>query len=234
MLNDPSMVYAVEASARRRLRMVDSQLRARGITDERVLRAMGSVPREQFVLEAHFGDAYHDCALPIASGQTISQPYMVARAIELARLRGGERVLEVGAGSGYQAAVLAQLAAEVVTIERIPSLAESAWEVLHAMGIENVQVVVGDGTMGWPDRAPYDCILVAAGASRVPPALFEQLREGGRLVIPLGDRDLQRLCAIEKRGEHVVSDEHDACVYVPLIGGDAWPKTPQKGTRIAT
>src|SRR5688572_30345547 len=186
---------------RRRQRMVDHQLRARGIRDARVLAAMGTVPRELFVPEALRPRAYDDGALPIGQAQTISQPYMVARTCELAALQGGERVLEVGAGSGYQAAVLSKIAEEVVTIERIPALAEGAWEALHAMGSTNIQVVVGDGTMGWPDRAPYDCIVVAAAAPHLPRALVEQLKEGGRIVIPMGDRELQRLCVVEKRGE---------------------------------
>jgi protein-L-isoaspartate(D-aspartate) O-methyltransferase len=216
------MVHFVESHERSRLRMVDSQLRARGISDARVLAAMGTVPRERFVPEGLRASAYDDCALPIPEGQTISQPYMVARTCELGRLRPEDRVLEVGAGSGYQAGVLSRLAREVVTIERIPALAESAWRALHSIGVENVQVVVGDGTMGWLLNAPYDCIVVAAAAPRLPPALVEQLRDGGRIVIPVGDRDMQRLCVIEKRGERLIEVSHDACVFVPLVGRDGW------------
>src|SRR5687768_14216509 len=162
------MVHFVESHERSRLRMVDSQLRARGISDARVLAAMGTVPRERFVPEALRASAYDDCALPIPEGQTISQPYMVARTCELGRVQPRDRVLEVGAGSGYQAAVLSKLAREVVTIERIPALAESAWRALDRIGTDNVQVVVGDGTMGWLLRAPYDVIVVAAAAPRLP------------------------------------------------------------------
>lgn len=216
------MVRLIDTTEALRRRMVDTQLRARGIRDPRVLAAMASVPRELFVPEHLRARAYEDSALPIPAEQTISQPYMVARTCELAQLEGHERVLEVGAGSGYQAAVLSRLADEVVTIERIPALAESAWEALERMGAENVQVVVGDGTMGWPDRAPYDCVVVAAGAPRIPRALVEQLRDGGRMVIPKGDRDLQRLCVVERRGDDLVEVEHDACVFVPLLGRDGW------------
>jgi protein-L-isoaspartate(D-aspartate) O-methyltransferase len=216
------MVRLFDSPDRQRRRMVDAQLRARGIRDPRVIAAMAQVPRELFVPAQLRDRSYDDGALPIGEDQTISQPYMVARTCELAQLGGGERVLEVGAGSGYQAAVLSRLAEEVVTIERIPLLAERAWEALREMGADNVQVVVGDGTMGWPDRAPYDCIVVAAGAPRIPRALVEQLRDGGRMVIPKGDRDLQRLCVVERRGEELVEVEHDACVFVPLLGRDGW------------
>ena len=216
------MLGLFDSQEQQRRRMVESQLRGRGIRDPRVLGAMSAVPRELFVPEALRRRAYEDGALPIGAEQTISQPYMVARTCELARLRGHERVLEVGAGSGYQAAVLSLIADEVVTIERIPELAERAWEALRAMGADNVQVVVGDGTMGWPDRAPYDCIVVAAGAPRIPRALVEQLRDGGRMVIPKGDRDLQRLCVVELRDGELVEVEHDACVFVPLLGRDGW------------
>src|SRR5437870_10289330 len=169
-----------DEQARQRHSMVEAQLRGRDIVDERVLRAMAAVPRERFVGESEQRRAYEDAALPISGGQTISQPYMVARICEALRLVGGERVLDVGTGSGYQAAVLAELAAEVHTIERIPELAEAARESLDAAKAENVVVHVGDGTRGLPDAAPFDAITVAAAAPGLPPALYEQLVPRGR------------------------------------------------------
>ena len=168
--------------------MVERQLLARDIEDERVLEAMGRVPRELFVPEQERRRAYADAALPIGHGQTISQPYMVARIVEALSLQPGERVLDVGTGSGYQAAVLAELAVEVVTIERIPELAEAAKRALAAGGYENVEVRVGDGTLGVPDRAPFKAIAVAAAAPDVPDTLYEQLEPGGRMAIPVGRR----------------------------------------------
>ena len=171
--------------------MVDEQLRARDIADERVLTAMERVPRELFVSEAERDRAYADAALPIGEGQTISQPYMVARICEALALRGAERVLDVGTGSGYQAAVLAELAEEVHTIERHASLADRARAALAAAGYDRVQVHVGDGTLGLPDHAPFGAIAVAAAAPEVPPSLYAQLEPGGRLVVPVGRREGQ-------------------------------------------
>ena len=168
--------------------MVEMQLRARDIVDERVLAAMERVPRELFVPPEERSRAYQDAALPIGAGQTISQPYMVARICEVLALSGSERVLDVGTGSGYQAAVLAELAAEVITIERIPELAAEAERALKEAGYENVEVRLGDGTLGVPERAPFRAIAVAAAAPEVPESLYEQLEPGGRMAIPVGRR----------------------------------------------
>lgn len=207
-----------------RARMVAHQLAARGVLDGRVLTAMASVPRERFVPDERREDAYRDSALPLALGQTISQPFMVARACELARIAPDARVLDVGTGSGYQAAVVAELAASVVSIERIEALARAAEATLRELGYgDRVEVVVGDGSLGWPARAPYDAIVVAAAAPRVPRALAEQLKIGGRLVLPVGSRNQQRLTVVERTGEREWSTtEHEPCVYVPLVGEGAY------------
>jgi protein-L-isoaspartate(D-aspartate) O-methyltransferase len=210
------------AEARRR--MVDEQLRSRGITDERVLTAMGRVPRELFVREAYRGRAYDDAALPIGEGQTISQPYMVARICEELRLRGGERVLDVGTGSGYQAAVLAELAGEVHTIERLASLVERARAALDAAGYGRVQVHVGDGTLGDPEHAPYAAIAVAAAAPEVPPSLYEQLEPGGRLVLPVGGREGQELQIVVRSPEGPAVLRSVPCRFVPLVGQEGFDR----------
>jgi protein-L-isoaspartate(D-aspartate) O-methyltransferase len=212
-------------SSRERAQMVARQLAARGVRDERVLSAMASVPRERFVPSEGQHAAYDDRALPLARGQTISQPYMVARACELARIAPDAVVLDVGTGSGYQAAVLAELAHRVVTIERIPELAEAARITLEELGYaERIEVVVGDGSLGWPARAPYSAILAAAAAPRVPEALASQLALSGRLVLPIGSRGQQHLTVVERKGEDVYEETaHEACVYVPLIGQGGFP-----------
>jgi protein-L-isoaspartate(D-aspartate) O-methyltransferase len=198
--------------------MVERQLRQRGITDERVLAAMAEVPRELFVPEEERELAYVDGALPIGFGQTISQPYIVAVICSLLELEGDERVLDVGTGSGYQAAVLAELAAEVITIERVPELAERAGAALVAAGYANVEVRRGDGSVGVPERAPFDAIAVAAAAPGVPEALYEQLAENGRLVLPKGSRWGQDLVLIEKSTEGPVERASVPCRFVPLLG----------------
>src|SRR5436309_913252 len=208
------------AEARRE--MVDRQLRARDIVDEDVLRAMECVPRELFVPERERRRAYDDAALPIGHGQTISQPYMVARICEATAVRPGQRVLDVGTGSGYQAAVLAELGAEVVTIERIPELAEQARDNLVRAGYENVQVVVGDGTLGVPERAPFDAIGVAAAAPRLPQRLYDQLRPGGRLVVPVGGPRAQRLEVIVRSPEGPAVVHSVPCRFVPLVGEEGF------------
>lgn len=205
-------------SAPMRARMVHDQLERRGIADERVLEAMRRVPREAFVPEAQASRSYEDSALPTSLGQTISQPYMVARMLELARIESTDRVLDVGLGSGYQSAVLSQLCAEVVGIEILPTLAERARETLARLGMNNVEVHVGDGSLGYEPRAPYQAILVAAFAREVPSALTAQLAPGGRLVIPVGSPDLQRLLVVTKHEGRMSTATHDACVYVPLLG----------------
>jgi len=202
--------------------MVEVQLRGRDIVDERVLRAMEQVPRELFVPEGERRLAYSDAALPIGGGQTISQPYMVARICEALALRGDERVLDVGTGSGYQAAVLAELAGEVFTIERLPELAESARARLAAAGYERVRVNVGDGTLGLPEHAPYDAIAVAAAAPGFPPTLYEQLRARGRLVVPVGSAHGQRLEVAIRSPEGPAVVHSVPCKFVPLVGAEGF------------
>lgn len=198
--------------------MVEQQLRQRGISDERVLDAMLRVPRELFVPEEVRARAYDDAALPIGEGQTISQPYMVARICEELALRGGERVLDVGTGSGYQAAVLAELAAEVHSVERIPALAERAQAILG----DRVQVHVGDGSRGLPEHAPFSGIAVAAAAPHLPEALYEQLELRGRLVVPIGGRFEQQLLVVVRTPEGPAVHHTVPCRFVPLIGADGF------------
>jgi protein-L-isoaspartate(D-aspartate) O-methyltransferase len=198
--------------------MVERQLRRRGIGDERVLDAMSRVPRESFLPEAMRSVAYEDSALPIGHGQTMSQPFIVAAICSLLGLEGDERVLDVGTGSGYQAAVLDELAAEVVTIERIPELAEAARTALVEAGHDAVDVRVGDGSLGVPDRAPFEAVAVAAAAPDVPPPLYDQLAAGGRLVLPRGSRFGQELVLVVKTGAGPVERESVPCRFVPLVG----------------
>jgi len=202
--------------------MVASQLAARGIRDPRVLDAMRTVPREAFVPEYLRESAYLDSPLPIGSGQTISQPHVVAFMIEALDLKGGEKVLEIGAGSGYAAAVLGQIAGQVYAIERIRELADRARETLDALGYDNVQVRHGDGTRGWPEQAPFDAIAVAAGAKKVPEPLKHQLKEGGRVIIPVGrNAPFQQLKRITRVSQYEYAEEDLIPVrFVPLIGGD--------------
>jgi protein-L-isoaspartate(D-aspartate) O-methyltransferase len=205
-----------------RAEMVERQLRRRGISDDRVLAAMGRVPRELFLPERLRDHAYDDGALPIGHGQTISQPFVVATICSLLALEGRERVLDVGTGSGYQAAVLAELAAEVVTIERIEALAAAARAGLAEAGYGTVEVRVGDGSMGVPDRAPFDAIAVAAAAPSVPPALYDQLDDGGRLVVPRGSRRGQELVLVVRTAEGPVERRSIPCRFVPLVGDEGF------------
>jgi protein-L-isoaspartate(D-aspartate) O-methyltransferase len=200
-----------------RSRLVET-LQQKGIRDLAVLRAVGTVPRHRFVPESVRHRAYDDVALPIGGGQTISQPWVQARYLELAALTGRERVLEVGAGSGYQTALLALLADSVFAVERIASLAQSARAALEAAGLRNVTVLVGDGTLGWRPFAPYDAILVAAASPEIPAPLMEQLAPGGRLIIPLGDRHNQVLTLAQRVGDDVRTSTVADVRFVPLLG----------------
>jgi protein-L-isoaspartate(D-aspartate) O-methyltransferase len=206
-----------------RLAMVAKQIRRRGIRSPRLLAVMERVPRHLFVPVDLAARAYNDEPLGIGERQTISQPYMVAAMTEALELQGSERVLEVGTGSGYQAAILAELAKEVVTIEARASLAATARERLAALGYRNVRVEVGDGTLGWPALEPFDAILVAAAAPRVPTPLVDQLGEGGRMVIPVGRAERQTLFRIRKRDDKATEEALFACQFVPLRGQFGWP-----------
>ncbi len=201
---------------------IDRQLRARGIRDERVLEAMARVPREEFVPDDVRRDAYADAALAIGFGATISQPYMVAAILELLGLHGRERVLDVGTGSGYQAALLDELAGDVVTIERVPELAVSAGTALLRTGHGGVEVRVGDGTLGVPDRAPFDAIAVAAAAPELPQALYDQLAPAGRIVVPVGRRRAQRLELVVRSPEGPAVLRSVPCRFVPLLGAEGF------------
>ncbi len=205
--------------------MVERQLLARGIVDPLVLAAMGKLPREKFVSAGQAALAYRDGPVAIGEGQTISQPYIVARMTAALRLVLTDRVLEIGTGSGYAAAVLAEIAAEVYTVERLPVLAERARQRLTQLGYVNVHVLTGDGTLGWPEHAPYDAIVATAGGPRTPQALLDQLAIGGRLVIPLGpDPYEQRLVRIVRAtAEEYQREELEAVAFVPLIGAQGWP-----------
>src|SRR6478672_4434771 len=210
--------------SRQRERMVERQIAARGVHDEEVLEAMRTVPREEFVAEPLREFAYEDSPLPIEAGQTISQPYIVALMIEAAEVKHGDRVLEIGAGSGYAAAVMAKIADRVYAIERQPELGRVARERFERMGYDNVELKVGDGTRGWPEQAPFDAILAAAGGPEVPDVLLEQLADGGRLVMPVGrSRDSQRLVVVRRTGDRrYEQSELGAVRFVPLIGEHGW------------
>jgi len=202
--------------------MVETQIEARGIRDERVLSAMRRVPRHIFVPEKVRAAAYGDYPLPIGHGQTISQPYIVAMMTTLLQINPDDRVLEIGAGSGYQAAILGTLAKEVISIERIPEVALLAQENLSTARISNVRVIVGDGTLGCPERAPYDGVLITASTPSVPPPLIDQLAEGGRLVAPVGSRDLQELIRLTRKGSDITREFFGGVVFVPLVGEHGW------------
>ncbi|HEY3876290.1 MAG TPA: protein-L-isoaspartate(D-aspartate) O-methyltransferase [Candidatus Kapabacteria bacterium] len=199
------------------------QLRSRGITDEKVLAAMASVPRERF-LERDFADrAYEDSALPIGAGQTISQPYTVAYQTQALELKQGEKVLEIGTGSGYQGAILAKVGVRVFTIERHVDLLEAARKRFDALGFDRILSRAGDGTRGWPDYAPFDAILVTAGAPDVPESLVKQLStNGGRMIIPIGGKQKQTMYLIRKNGDKISAEELNGFAFVPLIGAEGW------------
>jgi protein-L-isoaspartate(D-aspartate) O-methyltransferase len=205
-----------------RNRMVNEHLLGRDIRDPRVLEAMRSVPRHLFISPVYAVHAYADSPLPIGNEQTISQPYIVALMTQLLNLQGGEKVLEIGTGSGYQAAILGFLAGEVHTVERIPPLAHQAEATLRQIGIKNVSVHIGDGTRGWAECAPYDCIVVTAAAPRVPTALLEQLVDGGLLVIPVGGRGNQTLQRLQRKGQDYETEIIVPVAFVPLKGDFGW------------
>jgi protein-L-isoaspartate(D-aspartate) O-methyltransferase len=202
--------------------MVEWQLRRRGIRDERVLHAMARVPRHDFVERELLAEAYEDHPLPIGDGQTVSQPYIVAAMLEALRLAPSETVLEIGTGSGYQTAILAELAQQVFSVERLPALADAAKKRLLGLGYENVTMVVGDGSVGLAGNAPYDAIVVSAASPAIPQALLDQLKEGGRMVIPVGPPAAQELLLVRKRGGYIRTAALDGCRFVPLIGAQGY------------
>ena len=205
-----------------RHRMVQEQLRERGIGDERVLLAMSKVPREEFAPADSLAQAYGDYPLPIGAGQTVSQPYIVASMIEALAVAPSDRVLEIGTGTGYEAAILGELAAEVWTIERVPELAREAQEILARLKYDNVHVIERDGSMGLPEHAPFRKILVAAAAPAVPQSLVDQLDEGGSLVIPIGSRVEQQIHLVRKVNGEAVTTRRELCRFVPLLGKEGW------------
>ena len=204
-----------------RQRLVET-LRSKGIRDLSVLRAVEMTPRHHFVPTGLRHRAYEDAPLPIGNGQTISQPWVHARYLELLQLKGTERVLEIGTGSGYQTVLLAHLVAQVFSIERIPALMQQARENIQRAGVKNVSLLVGDGTIGWREYAPYDAILVGAGSPTIPQPLLDQLAEGGRLLIPIGDREEQRLVVAERRDGQIRMRDEAPVRFVPLIGHHGW------------
>ena len=210
---------------RERKQMIRDQIEHRGLHDARLLAAIDSVPRHLFVPSNYLQGAYEDGPLPIGFGQTISQPYIVALMTDLLQLKGDERVLEVGTGSGFQAAILGMMAAEVHTVEYVSELAIGADKLLKELGMDNVHVHFGDGSLGWPDNAPYDGILVAAAAPQMPKALLAQLNDGGRLVLPVGGRGMQNLEVWEKKGRSFKSKTVTAVAFVPLRGEHGWDQS---------
>ncbi len=198
--------------------MVEEQLIPRGIKDERILEAFRKVERHKFLPKDLEDNAYSDFPVPIGQGQTISQPYIVALMTECLQLNGEEKVLEIGTGSGYQTAILAELAKQIYSIERLQNLGQKAEAILAELGYKNIVIQVGDGTLGWPEEAPFDRIIVTAATPRVPLPLPEQLKEGGKLILPLGETFSQILTVVEKRGKELVSTEICGCVFVPLVG----------------
>jgi protein-L-isoaspartate(D-aspartate) O-methyltransferase len=202
--------------------MVAEQIAARGVSDPRVLSAMRVVPRHLFVPPPHDRNAYEDCPLPIGHGQTISQPYIVGLMTELLRTRPSDHILEIGAGCGYQAAVLSLLVQKVTTIERVPAVAELAKKNLSMEHFTNVHVIVGDGTKGYPPDAPYNGIIITASTPHIPAPLIDQLADGGRIVAPVGSREIQELVVMEKRGATCKQEHHGGVRFVPLIGEHGW------------
>jgi protein-L-isoaspartate(D-aspartate) O-methyltransferase len=213
----------VDSFLAQRRSMVESQLRARGIRDERVLAAMLHVPRHEFVSAEYRDQVYEDHPIPVGEGQTVSQPYIVAIMLQALTLHPSDAILEVGTGSGYQTALLAELTRQVYSVERHASLARTAQATLARLGYTNVEVVLGDGSHGLPERAPFDAIVVSAAAPQIPPPLFEQLREGGRMVIPVGPAHAQELQLVRKQAGQAVVTDLEGCRFVPLIGSQGYP-----------
>lgn len=207
-----------------RKRMVEEQLMPRGIKNERVLNAFGMVERHKFIPDDLRSNAYSDFPVPIGEGQTISQPYIVALMTESLELTGAEKVLEIGTGSGYQTAILAELAKEVYSIERFENLAKRAEEALKSLNYKNIKTKVGDGTLGWPEEAPFDRIIITAACPRIPLPLSDQLRDNGKLILPLGESFSQVLTLIEKKNNKLESTDICGCVFVPLVGKYGWKK----------
>jgi len=215
---------AIHLHAGQRRKMVEEQLGDRGIKDLRLLEVMSRVPRHLFALDSLEHRAYGDTPLPIGENQTISQPYIVAAMTEALGLKGGERVLEIGTGSGYQTAVMAELVAQVFTIERINVLSRKAQKILEGLGYANIVFKMFDGTYGWPDQAPFNAIMVTASAKEIPEALINQLEDGGRLVAPTGDEYKQKLMVLTKKGSRIMKKEICDCKFVPLVGKYGWPE----------
>jgi protein-L-isoaspartate(D-aspartate) O-methyltransferase len=215
---------AIKAYAGQRRKMVEEQLLDRGIKDLALMEVMSRVPRHLFVDSSLQQRAYGDCPLPIGESQTISQPYIVASMTEALHLKGEERVLEIGTGSGYQTAILAEMASQVFTIERIRPIVQKTKALLNGLRYENIVFKVFDGTYGWRDQSPFDAILISAATPSIPKALIEQLADRGRLVAPVGDRESQKLTVLSKIGSRLVSREKESCKFVPLIGKFAWPE----------
>jgi protein-L-isoaspartate(D-aspartate) O-methyltransferase len=214
----------IHLHAGQRRKMVEEQLSDRGIKDLRVLEVMSRVPRHLFTLDSLQHRAYGDTPLPIGENQTISQPYIVAAMTEALKLKGNERVLEIGTGSGYQTAVVAELAAQVFTIERINALSRKAQQILEGLSYANIVFKMFDGTYGWPDQAPFDAIVVTAAAKEIPEALIKQLGDAGTLVAPAGGADKQKLIVLTKKGDLVSKREIGDCKFVPLVGKYGWPE----------
>jgi len=215
---------AIKAYAGQRRKMVEEQLLERGIKDLALMEVMSRVPRHLFVDSSLQQRAYGDCPLPIGENQTISQPYIVASMTEALHLKGKERVLEIGTGSGYQTAILAEMASQVFTIERIRPIVQKTKVLLNSLRYENIVFKVFDGTYGWRDQSPFDAILISAATPNIPTALIEQLADKGRLVAPVGGRESQKLTVLSKVGSRLVSREKESCKFVPLIGKFAWPE----------
>jgi len=213
---------AEDPRADERQKMVEYQIAARGVHDPRVLSAMRSVPRHLFIPPPFDGGAYQDSPIPIGEGQTISQPYIVAVMTELLHPKPTDTVLEIGTGSGYQAAILSLLVKKVISIERLAAVAERATRMLRDLNYANVEVIVGDGTRGYPEHAPYNGIIITAATPDIPPPLIDQLAEGGILVAPVGSRDIQELLTVERRGREVHREYHGGVRFVPLIGEYGW------------